>query len=454
MTPRDELHQDRTKDPPDVTPEAPRQRAGGRALPADLLARVEAAVESDAARLEEIFKDIHAHPELGFMETRTAGIVAAELEGAGFRVTTGIGETGVVGVLENGEGPTVMFRADMDANAVEEATGRPYASSVRVINRDGRETPVAHLCGHDAHTTWLISLARTMSALADEWRGTLVLVAQPAEEPIEGAVAMVDDGLYSRHGTPEPDYFLALHTAPLPVGAVASTAGRLLTGSEHIDVTFRGLGGHGSSPHHARDPVVMAGMAIVQFQTIVSRGVDPEETAVLTIGSVSAGVDNNVIPTEAVLRLKLHFSTEEAQRRLVTGIERISDGIARSYGVPDDELPTIVHKGYASLVVNSPDLVERARAVLGATEFVTASVEGMRLPGSDDAFALIRGIEDVEATYLFLGVADPRLFEQARAKGQQFPFFAHEPHYRAALEAIPFGGKVAATLVLDLLRRP
>ena len=304
-------------------------------------AAIESAVDSAAAELQAIFKDIHANPELGFMETRTAGIVADELSRIGFDVQTGIGDTGVVGVFKNGDGPTLMFRADMDANAVEEATGLPYASEVRVVNLDGIETPVAHMCGHDAHTTWLIALARVMVELKDSWQGTLVLVAQLAEEPIEGAGAMVDDGLYTRFGVPEPDYFLAFHTAPFPVGVILTTSGRITTGSRHIDVTFHGVGGHGSSPYHAIDPVTMAGMAIVQMQTVVSRMTDPFETAVLPIGSMQAGVDNNVIPTESTLKLKLHFSSEETGEIMVSGIERVVNNIARTYGVAEDNLPPL-----------------------------------------------------------------------------------------------------------------
>ena len=236
--------------------------------------RIGAIVDQDAARLQEIFKGIHQNPELGFMETRTAGIVADELTSLGYEVKTGIGGTGVVGILENGPGPVVMWRADMDANAIREQTGLPYASEVQVTNLEGEETYVAHMCGHDAHTTWLIGLARAMKELRNDWSGTLVLVAQPAEEPIAGAQAMIDDGLYTTHGVPEPDVFLAFHTAPLPTGTFASTVGRVNTMSSMVDVTFHGVGGHGSSPHHAKDPIVMTGAAIMQLQTVVSRRID------------------------------------------------------------------------------------------------------------------------------------------------------------------------------------
>lgn len=415
-------------------------------------AAIEAVVDSHTADLQVIFKDIHANPELGFMETRTAGIVAEELSSLGFEVQTEIGVTGVVGILKNGNGPTLMFRADMDANAVEEATGLPYASEVRVINLDGIETPVAHMCGHDAHTTWLIALARAMVELKDSWKGTLVLVAQPAEEPIEGAGAMVSEGLYTKYDVPEPDYFLAFHTAPFPVGAILTTSGRITTGSRHIDVTFHGIGGHGSSPHHAIDPVTMAGMAIVQLQTVVSRMTDPVETAVLSIGSMQAGVDNNVIPTESTLKLKLHFSSEETGETMVAGIERVVNNIARTYGVAEENLPTITSKGYASVIENDPELISQIRSRLDSTDLIGLSVEDEDVPGSDDAFTLIKGLPNVKGAYLFLGTADHEIFRKAQKDGHEFPFFVHEPNYQVSLDAIPFGAKVAATLAIEILQ--
>lgn len=428
-----------------------------------LVPEINKAVDMDAARLQDIFKDIHQHAEIGFMETRTAGIVAKELKALGFEVKTGIGKTGVVGILKNGEGPTFMFRADMDANAVEEATGLPYASKVRVTNLSGVETAVAHMCGHDAHTTWLIGLAKIMAELKDRWSGTLVLVAQPAEEPIEGAKAMIDDGFYTTHAVPKPDYFLAFHTAPFPLGAVALTNGRMSTGTDHIDVSFHGSGGHGSSPHHATDPVIMAGMAIVQYQTIVSRMVDPTETSVLTIGSVQAGVDNNVIPTQATLRLKLHYSTPEIREVMVAGITRISDNIARTYGITsDDMMPTIVEKGYAPVIVNSPDWMDHIRKVLTEAKSVDevvndkrvvegVAIDDVRIPGSDDAFLLINDVEGVKGAYIGIGTADPKVFAKARSEGKQFPFFAHEPNYIVDLNAIPWGVRLASVLALDVL---
>jgi amidohydrolase len=428
-----------------------------------LVPEVHKAVDADAERVQEIYKDIHEHAELGFMETRTAGVVAKELRALGFDVKTEIGITGVVGILKNGEGPVFMFRGDMDALPIEEKTGLPYASKVRVTNLDGVEVPVSHMCGHDAHTTWAVALAKAMTKLKDKWSGTLVLVAQPAEEPIEGAMAMIKDGLYTKHGVPKPDYFLTFHTGPFPTGVVVLTSGRLNTGSQHIDVTFRGSGGHGSSPHVATDPIIMAGAAIVQYQTIVSRMMDPTETSVLTVGMVQAGATYNVIPTEARLKLKLHYTTHESGEKMVGAIKRISDNIARTYGITsDDMMPTVEVKGYAPPVVNSSEWMTRIREVLREADAADkaindtraidgAGVHDLEVSGSDDAFALIEGIDGVKGAYIFIGTAPLDKVAAAHKEGKEFPFFVHQPNYMVDLEAITFGTKVATILALDVL---
>jgi hippurate hydrolase len=230
------------------------------------------------------------------METRTAAIVAKELKALGFTVTTGIGGTGVVSVLRNGDGPTVMYRADMDANAIEEATGLPYASKVRVKRQDGSEVSVGHMCGHDGHVTWMLGMAKALTGMKSSWQGTIVLIGQPAEEPITGAKAMLDDGPWTKHNLPKPDYFLGMHTAPVPVGVVMISDGAKMAGTDQLDVLFRGIGGHGSTPQLTKDPVLMAAYAVTQYQAIVTRVIDPQQTGVLTVGAIQAGVDNNVIP--------------------------------------------------------------------------------------------------------------------------------------------------------------
>ncbi|MGH8917350.1 MAG: amidohydrolase, partial [Actinomycetes bacterium] len=320
-------------------------------------------VDDDAPRLVEVFKDLHRHPELGFAETRTAGIVSQALTELDFAVTTGIGGTGVAAIRSNGPGPTVMYRADMDALPVEEASGVDYASTVRIRRDDGSESPVAHVCGHDAHVTWMLGMAKVLARTADTWSGTAVLIGQPAEELIAGAQAMVDDGLYDI--VPTPDFFIGMHTAPAPVGMLTASGGALMAGCDQVDILFKGVGGHGSMPHLAKDPVLMAALAVVEFQTIVSRMIAPQETAVLTVGSVQAGSASNVIPDRALLKANIRWFSPHVRDQLLAGIKAISDGIARTYGMPESRLPVITVNGGSTPLVNDDALSRRLAAGLG-----------------------------------------------------------------------------------------
>ncbi|MCR6650066.1 MAG: amidohydrolase [Cellvibrionaceae bacterium] len=413
------------------------------------------AIEADTPRLTNIFKDIHQNPELGFMEKRTAGIVEKELKKLGYSVKTGIGGTGVVGTMKNGDGPIVMYRADMDANAVEEATGLPYASKVRVKRDDGTETPVAHMCGHDAHVTWMLGMAKILAEMKSSWSGTAILVAQPAEELILGAQAMVDDGLYSKHGIPKPDYLIGLHTAPGPVGAVLSSAGPKMAGTDQLDILFKGVGGHGSMPQMTKDPILMAALAIVQYQAIVSRAITPQETAVLTVGSIQAGSDNNVIPSSALVKANLRWYDPAVRETMLQGIKSISEGIARSYGLPEDMMPVITMKGGSTPLINDEALANRLadtlKKFMGEKNVVT---EFPPATGSEDVH-LLRGNygEDVQFNYLVVGVADPKVFAEAQKKGQMFPYSSHNPNFIVDLAAIPVGTKVAVLSMLDLLAK-
>lgn len=416
-----------------------------------LMQRANKEIDGDSGRLTTIFKDIHQHAELGFMETRTAGIVAKELKDLGFDVKTGIGKTGVVAVLKNGNGPTVMYRADMDANAVEEATGLPYASKVRVQREDGSESPVAHMCGHDAHVTWMLGMAKAMVALKKEWSGTLILVAQPAEELIEGAQAMVNDGLWTKYGLPKPDYFIGMHTAPGPVGLVVSSGGPKMAGTDQIDILFKGVGGHGSMPQLTKDPVLMAAYAVVEYQAIVSRVIEPQQTAVLTVGSIQAGVDNNVIPATALVKANLRWYDPKVREQLIAGIRSVSNGIARTYGMHENQLPVITMKGGSTPLVNSDALANRLavplRQLLGEKNVVT---DFPPATGSEDVHLLLGPNKDVPFTFLIVGVADPDVFAKARKEGKMMPYSAHNPNFIVDLKAIPVGTKVATTSVLEL----
>jgi amidohydrolase len=422
------------------------------ALPATLIARINAAVDADAARLTTVFKDLHQHPEIAFTETRTAAIVAKDLKGLGFAVTEGIGKTGVVGVLKNGAGPTVWFRADMDSNSVREATGLPWAATERQRLADGTEIDVMHACGHDAHVTWLLGLARAMVALKADWSGTLVVYAQPAEEVGLGAQAMVNDRLWDR-GFPKPDYAFGAHTAPIATGTISSSPGVRMAGTDQLDVTFRGIGGHGSSPQTAVDPVVMAAQAVLAYQTIVSRTVDPQTPAVLTVGAIVAGRDNNVIPESSELRLNLRWFKREVREQMLMRIDEINNGIAIAAGVKPDRMPTRLMKGSAGPLVNDPALIARINPSL------------VQLLGKDkviDQFPSVMGSEDFQEAFsalntpyafLLIGVAPPELVAKAQAAGQMFPYSNHNPDFFVDLAAIPVGTKVNTVTALSVLAK-
>lgn len=415
--------------------------------------RLQSAIDQDGNRLINIFKDIHQNPELAFMETRTAGIVAQELTSLGYEVKTGVGKTGVVGILRNGDGPTVMYRADMDALPVQETTGLPYASTKRVELEDGKDSYVMHACGHDAHTTWMLGLAKAMVELRSDWKGTLILVGQPAEEGVIGARTMVEDGLYTRHGVPVPDFLLGMHSAPGPTGLIASAPGIQTAGSDPIDIVFKGVGGHGSSPHLAKDPIVMAAHAVTQYQTIVSRAINPQEAAVITVGSFQAGEANNVIPGEALLKLSLRWFNPEVRQTMLQGIQSINQSIARSYGMPEDQLPTLITKGGTTPMVNDQAVIDRINPQLanlvGANRLITVFPG---TTGSEDAHLLKGDNQNVQFGFVFVGVAEPALFAQAQAEGKTVPFSNHNSNFQVDLNAVPFGTKVATVMTIELLQ--
>ncbi|MBV9388608.1 MAG: amidohydrolase [Chroococcidiopsidaceae cyanobacterium CP_BM_ER_R8_30] len=417
------------------------------------LDRLIAAIDQDGNRLITLFKDIHQNPELAFMETRTAAIVAKELKALGYEVKTGIGKTGVVGILRNGEGSKVMYRADMDALPVKEITGLPYASTKRVMLENGDDVPVMHACGHDSHTVWMLGLAKAMVAFKSEWKGTLILVAQPAEEGIRGAKAMVEDGLYTRHAVPIPDYLVAMHSAPGPTGVVASVAGTQMAGSDQVDVVFKGVGGHGSSPQLAKDPIIMTAYAITQYQSIVARGIDPKEAAVITVGSVQAGNAANVIPEESLLRLSLRWFKPAVRTTMFKGIRSINESIARSYGLSEDKLPTLTENSSTTPLVNDKAVIDRINPQLanlvGPNKLIAEDFPGTT--GSEDVHLLKGDNKNIQLGFVFVGTAEPALFAKARAEGKIVPFSNHNPDFQVDLNAIPFGTKVASVMSMGLL---
>lgn len=408
---------------------------------------------ADSLRLVDIFKDLHQNPELGFMEVRTSGIVAKELKALGYEVITGIGKTGVVGILKNGDGPIVMYRADMDCNSVKENTGLPYSSNKTMKKDDGTEVPVMHACGHDAHVTWMLGVAKMMVALKKEWKGTLIFLGQPAEEPLTGAKAMVNDSMYNKR-VPVPDYLFGMHTWNIPVGKIDNATGVRMSGSDQLDVTFYGIGGHGSSPENAKDPIVMACNAVMQYQTIISRNIAAQDVAVLTVGAIHAGGDNNVIPASVVVKLNLRWFNEKTRNTLLDGIKRINEGIAVANGLSADQYPAIKMKGSVFPLDNDVALTGKINAaltpLLGTENIILNTPSSM---GSEDFQHLVLGNNKTVYNYIKVGVADPTVYAKAISEGKKAPFFHHSGTYQVDLTAIPLGTVIGTTALLELFRK-
>ena len=417
------------------------------------IASVKQMAYADSLRLVEIFKDIHQNPELGFMEVRTSGIVAKELKALGYEVMTNIGKTGVVGILKNGNGPVVMFRADMDCNAVKETTGLLYSSTKIGKKEDGTETPVMHACGHDAHVTWMLGIAKIMVALKNEWKGTLVFVGQPAEEPLLGAKAMVNDSMYAK-GVPVPDYLFGLHTWPIPVGTINNGFDVRTAGSDQLDVTFNGVGGHGSTPEVTKDPIVMACNAVMQYQTIISRSIAAQDAAVLTVGAIHAGIDNNVIPASAIVKLNLRWFNEKTRNTLLDGIKRINEGVAVSNGLLKEQYPSIKMKGNVFPLENNTAMTTKINAalagVIGSEKIITNTPPMM---GSEDFHHLVKGNNKTVYDYIQVGTANNELFTKALQEGKKAPFYNHNGNYQVDLAAIPLGTVIGAVGLLEIFRK-
>ncbi|MEP7376444.1 MAG: amidohydrolase [Chitinophagaceae bacterium] len=427
-------------------------------LRAQISKQLKQMASADSLRLTEVFKDLHQNPELGFMEVRTSGIVAKELKSLGYEVISGIGKTGVAGILKNGEGPVVMYRADMDCNSVKEITGFSYASTRTMKKEDGPDVPVMHACGHDAHITWLLGIAKIMMAkkndpIAIGWRGTLVFIAQPAEELMLGAEAMVNDKLYEK-GVPAPDYLFGMHTWPIPVGTIYNGIGERMAGSDQLDVTFYGIGGHGSSPQLTKDPIVMGATAIMQYQTIISRNIAAQDAAVLTVGAFQSGIENNVIPPSALLKLNLRWFNEKDRNILLDGIKRINEGIAIANNLPKDMYPTIKMKSMVYPLVNNEAMVNKINSSL-ATVLVPEKIinNTPAVMGSEDFHHLV--IHNKKAVYDFIlvGTANPELVAKAAQEGKKYPFFIHNGNYQVDLSVIPLGTVIGATALLELFKK-
>jgi amidohydrolase len=359
----------------------------------------------DVADLANVYRDIHAHPELAFAEHRTAALVASRLGGLGYQVTTGVGRTGVVGVMKNGDGPTVALRADMDALPVLERTGLPYASSARGTGRDGREVPLMHACGHDMHVTCLLGAAAELAADPASWSGTLLLVFQPAEETAEGARAMIDDGLFDRFGV--PGVVLGQHVSPMPAGLLGLRAGPAFAAADALRVVLHGRGGHSSRPETTVDPVVMAAATVLRLQTVVSRELAPADIAVVTVGALHAGTVENIIPDRAELLLSVRTFEESVRATTLDAIERIVRAEAAAAAAPAD--PEITVTGSFPPVVNDPAACARLTEAFNEGIGPGLVLDPGPVSGSEDV-GVLASAAGAPCAYWLLGGADPALF--------------------------------------------
>jgi hippurate hydrolase len=384
-----------------------------------------AGLSSRLSALESAYKDIHSHPELSMQEHRTADIAAKHLRDNGYEVTTGVGQTGVVGLLRNGDGPTVMLRADMDALPIREASGLDYASKVTAKNAQGVEVPVAHSCGHDMHVTWMMGVSSEMAAKRDAWRGTLMIVFQPGEETAQGARAMIDDGLRTRF--PKPDVVLGQHVMVGPAGTVAGSAGPITSAADSFQIRMFGRGAHGSMPQASIDPVVMAASTVMRLQTIVSREIAATDSAVVTVGVLQAGTKENVIPDEALIKLNVRTFDAGVREHTLDAIHRIAKAEAEASGAPRE--PEITPLDQYPLNVNDEKASERVRDALREYFGEDRVRHTGPAPASED-FGCFGTAWDVPSVFWFVGGTDPDVYAKAKAEGRinELPV-NHSPYF-------------------------
>jgi len=412
---------------------------------------IKTAVEADFdSYLAPLFLHFHRNPELSFLENETAARMAQELRDAGVEVTEGVGGTGVVGMLENGEGPLILIRADMDGLPVLEKSGLDYASTVTQIGQDGVEYPVMHACGHDVHITSLVGTARKLVEMQDNWSGTIMFIVQPAEERVGGAKAMLEDGLYERFGT--PDYALAFHVSSvLPTGKVTAAEGIQYSSADSVDIKVPGIGAHGASPHAGRDPVYIASQIVTALQSIVSREIQPLQPAVITVGAFHSGSKHNIISDLAELQLTVRANDEKVRAQLLASIERIAVNVGKAHGLPDD-MPVEVNVSEGTPVTfNDPALARRLNNVvkrdLGEEYFRPFMQQGM---GAEDFSYFVAEDMGVPGYYFAVGGTPQAAFDAAENGGPAVPSH-HSPLFKVAPRpSVTLGTRTMIAAVLDL----
>ncbi len=420
---------------------------------------LDAMIDRDIASWLTTYKNLHAAPELSHREEKTSAFVAGELRKLGFTVTERIGKFqneqwvgyGIVGVMKNGAGPTVLVRTELDALPVEEKTGVPYASVVKTKNDAGVEVSVMHACGHDIHMTSFLGTAKMLTELKSRWSGTLVMLGQPAEETGDGANAMLRDNLYTK--IPQPDFAIAIHDKPeLETGKVGYTPGYAMASATSIDIKIRGVGGHGSAPELAKDPIVVAAQVVMALQTIVSRENSPLDPAVVTVGSIHGGTRYNIIPDEVNLQLTVRTYKEEVRKRVLASIERIVKGVAATAGIPEDRAPVIKIAEGTGSTYNDPQLVDRLVATF---KQALGEENVMKMPpmmASED-FGYFSLDQKIPATIIWLGASDPAKVKQSRESGVALPGL-HSALFAPVPEpTIKTGVKATTSAVLELMKK-
>jgi hippurate hydrolase len=386
--------------------------------------------------LMAIYRDFHAYPELSMQETRSAAKLAEEAKRLGFEVTTGVGKTGVVAVMKNGPGPVLLLRADMDALPVAEQTGLPFASKVKAMSAAGVESGVMHACGHDTHMTAWIATARRLAATRGQWSGTLVMIAQPGEETGEGARAMLADGLYTRF--PKPTHALAFHdSASLPAGTIGYTPGAAFANVDSVDILVRGIGGHGAVPQNTKDPIVLASRIVGALQTLVSRELDPQDAAVVTVGSFQSGTKHNIISDKATLLLTVRSYNDKTRRMLLDGIARIARGEAIAAGVPEDRMPVVTAKeGEFTPAVRNTDKLTASTAALFVERFGTERVKAVPPPMVGEDFGRYHFADPaIESLIFWVGGVPEAKWREAGGDSTKLPSL-HSPFWAPDAESV------------------
>jgi len=414
---------------------------------------VHQATQAALPQLMDFYRDFHTHPELSLHETRSAGILAAEARKAGYEVTEKVGGTGVVAVLKNGPGPVLLIRADMDALPVVEDTGLPFASKIRATTDEGLETGVMHACGHDTHMVSWIGTLRNLAAMKSHWSGTLVMIGQPAEERGMGARMMLEDGLFTRF--PKPAFALAFHdSASLPAGVIGLHSGYALANVDSVDILVKGVGGHGAYPNTTKDPIVLASRIVMALQTLVSREVDPQSPAVVTVGSFHAGSKHNIIPNDATLQLTVRSYTPEVRQQLLDGIRRIAKGEAIAAGVPDDRMPVVtLQNEYTPAAFNTEPLTGDM-AKLFAKRFGDARVEPVAaVMGGEDFGRYYLADKSIQSLIFWVGGV-PKANWDAAQQGKAMLPSLHSAKWAPEAEAVIGTATEAMTAAaLDLLQK-